>query len=147
MKKFALIGNPISHSKSPELFRKAFPGSGMSYDLIERDTVEQSIACLKEKGYGGANVTAPFKESAMQFVTDPDPVSKALGATNLILFRNDKVFSYNTDYLAVRRMVREPAFANQIILQLLSSVVAEREKPQPWPVSTKACIPSFPTAQ
>ena len=107
MKKFALIGNPISHSKSPELFRKAFPGSGLSYDLVERDTVEQSIACLKEKGYGGANVTAPFKESAMQFVTDPDPVSKALGATNLILFRNDKVFSYNTDYLAVRRMVRE----------------------------------------
>ena len=107
MKKFALIGNPISHSRSPRLFKEAFPGSGMSYDLVERQTVEESIAFLKEKGYSGANVTSPFKESVMQFVTDPDETTKTLGATNLILFKGSKVYSYNTDYLAVRRIIRE----------------------------------------
>ena len=72
MKKFALIGYPISHSQSPKLFKEAFPNSDMSYDLIERQTVEESIKELKENGYSGANVTSPFKESVMQFVTDPD---------------------------------------------------------------------------
>ena len=107
MKKFALIGKPISHSQSPKLFKEAFPDGDMTYDLLERDTVEESVAELKANGYCGANVTSPFKESVMKFVTDPDEITKTLNAANLILFKGDKIFSYNTDYLAVRRMVRE----------------------------------------
>ena len=107
MKKFALIGKPISHSQSPKLFKEAFPDGDMTYDLLERDTVEESVAELKANGYCGANVTSPFKESIMKFVTDPDEITKTLNAANLILFKGDKIFSYNTDYLAVRRMVRE----------------------------------------
>jgi shikimate 5-dehydrogenase len=107
MKKFALIGNPISHSQSPKLFKEAFPNDDMSYDLIERRTVEESIAELKEKGFCGANVTSPFKESAMRFVTDPDETTRILNATNLIILKGNKIFSYNTDYLAARRMIRE----------------------------------------
>ena len=79
----------------------------MIYDLVEELSIDKSIERLRQEGYCGANVTAPFKESAMRFVTDPDPVSKTLGATNLILLIGDRIFSYNTDYLAVRRMVRE----------------------------------------
>lgn len=107
MKKFALIGKPISHSQSPKLFKEAFPDGDMTYDLLERDTVEESVAELKANGYCGANVTSPFKESVMKFVTDPDEITKTLNAANLILFKGDKILSYNTDYLAVRRMVRE----------------------------------------
>ena len=117
MKKFALIGNPIKHSLSPVLFKAAFPPASenqesvqeepMVYDLVEEPSIDKSIARLRQEGYLGANVTAPFKEGAMRFVTDPDPISKTLGATNLILLKGDRIFSYNTDYLAVRRMVRE----------------------------------------
>ncbi len=107
MKKFALIGKPISHSQSPKLFREAFPDGDMTYDLLERDTVEESVAELKANGYCGANVTSPFKESIMKFVTDPDEITKNLNAANLILFKGDKILSYNTDYLAVKRIVRE----------------------------------------
>ncbi|GEM_PF-858879 len=112
MKKIALIGNPISHSESPRLFREVFPNNDMSYNLVERHTIEESITYLKENGYYGANVTAPFKESAMQFVTNPDPVSRVLNATNLILFKGSKIFSYNTDYLAVRRIIQELCTTN-----------------------------------
>ena len=107
MKKFALIGNPIQHSLSPELFRKAYPSTSMRYNLVEEDSIEKSIAELKEKGYSGANVTAPFKEKVMEFVTDPDPISKTIGASNLIIFDGDRIYGYNTDYLAVKRMVKE----------------------------------------
>ena len=117
MKKFALIGNPIKHSLSPVLFKAAYPsasenqetvqGEPMIYDLVEELSIDKSIERLRQEGYSGANVTAPFKESVMKFVTYPDPISKALGATNLILLIGDRIFSYNTDYLAVRRMVRE----------------------------------------
>ncbi len=117
MKKFALIGYPIKHSLSPALFKEAFPSASenqepvqhepMVYDLVEEPSIDKSIARLKQEGYCGANVTSPFKESVMQFVTDPDPVTKTLGATNLILFKDGRTYGYNTDYLAVRRMVRE----------------------------------------
>ena len=90
MKKFALIGKPISHSQSPKLFKEAFPDGDMTYDLLERDTVEESVAELKANGYCGANVTSPFKESVMQFVTNPDETTKTLNAANLILFKSDK---------------------------------------------------------
>lgn len=107
MKKFALIGNPIGHSLSPQLFEEAYHSSAMRYDLLEEESVEKSIAELKRQGYLGANVTAPFKEDVMQFVTNPDPVSKTIGASNLIIFDGEKTYAYNTDYLAVRRMVKE----------------------------------------
>ena len=116
MKKFALIGNPIHHSQSPGLFKAAYPSTSMRYDLVEEQSIEQSIEKLKEQGYQGANVTSPFKEEIMKFVTDPDPVSKTIGASNLIIFDGDKIYSFNTDYLAVRRMVKELGYADKAIV-------------------------------
>ncbi len=107
MKKFALIGTPIAHSLSPALFKACYPSGDMVYELLECPTIELSMAALKEGGYSGANVTAPYKEAIMQFVTNPDSVSGTLQAANLIILKEKQVFSYNTDYFAARKMVKE----------------------------------------
>ena len=79
----------------------------MSYELVQEESIEESMKRLKQGGYNGCNVTAPFKEDAMCYVTDPSTVCKALQATNLLLFKEDHTYAFNTDYLAVRRLLQE----------------------------------------
>jgi len=67
---YAVIGNPISHSKSP-LIHKMFAeqtGQDISYEKIEAplDGFADSIARLRGKGYKGCNITVPFKLEAFQ---------------------------------------------------------------------------------
>ena len=115
MKKFAIVGNPAAHSLSPKLFYAGYHLSdaqsdnslNMSYSVLEGSNIEECIASLKEQGYSGANVTAPFKEAVMKFVTDADAVCKTIGAANLIKFEGNRVFGFNTDYTAVKRIADE----------------------------------------
>lgn len=100
MKRFGLIGYPIDHSLSPELFAAAYPGADMSYDLIEADNIERAIGIFKE-GYQAVNVTAPFKADAFRYADTADPVASALKATNLLVKDADGIKAYNTDCLAV----------------------------------------------
>ena len=58
--KYGLIGHPISHSKSPELFRAAYPDAAdMTYDLIEEADFERAYRRFLDE-YDAVNVTAPF---------------------------------------------------------------------------------------
>ena len=121
MKKFALIGNPISHSKSPALFHAAYPNEPniepMFYDLIEKETIEESVERLRQGGYIASNVTAPYKEEAMRYVTAPSNVCKLLQAGNLLLFKEEGTYGFNTDYLAVRRLLQDAKTAKKFTLQ------------------------------
>lgn len=106
MKKIALIGNPVSHSLSPSLFKAAYGpqcvinNEEYLYEIVESSSVEDAMEKLRCGNYIGANVTAPYKELVMKYITHPDAISSAIGAANLILFKGDDVFSYNTDYQA-----------------------------------------------
>ena len=64
MKKYGLIGNPISTSKSPALFNAGYSGKYV-YDLIEESDFDTAYGRFLD-GYEGINVTAPFKEQAFQ---------------------------------------------------------------------------------
>ena len=106
MSKYGLIGNPIRHSQSPALFKEAYPGSANTYEIIEAQSVEEAMQKVRDGGYSGINVTAPFKESVMQYVTSPDPVTARLHAANTLIFKGTEVYSYSTDYLAVKEILR-----------------------------------------
>ena len=67
--KYGLIGYPISHSKSPELFRAAYPDTDMSYDLIEESDFSRAYRRFLQE-YEAVNVTAPFKGDAFRKVDD-----------------------------------------------------------------------------
>jgi shikimate dehydrogenase len=107
MAKFALIGNPIKHSLSPALFKIAYRGNTDEYELIETQSVEEAMQKVHYGGYSGVNVTAPFKESVMQYVTKPDTVTSILNAANTLIFKAGEVYSYSTDYWAVRRIINK----------------------------------------
>ena len=50
MAKFALIGNPIAHSKSPALFKAAYPGSHHTYTLLEAPTCREAMERFTQEG-------------------------------------------------------------------------------------------------
>ena len=100
MKKFGLIGYPISHSLSPALFKAAYNGKYI-YDLIEIEDFETAYQKFLDE-YAVINVTAPFKENAFQKADIVSEECKAIGATNILMKMEDgKIVAGNSDHLGV----------------------------------------------
>lgn len=102
MAKCALIGNPVSHSKSPALFAAAYGTGKHSYSLIEAPTCKEAMDIFRAEGFTGTNVTSPFKDEIMDYTDLPDSISSILGSANTIISTNGKLCSYNTDYFGVK---------------------------------------------
>ena len=107
MAKFALIGNPIAHSKSPALFKAAYQGSHHTYTLLEAPTCREAMERFTQEGYSGCNVTSPFKDEVMQYVSLPDKISSTIGSANTIICKEGKLYSYNTDYYGVKETLAD----------------------------------------
>ncbi|MDO4736097.1 MAG: hypothetical protein Q4B21_03670 [Bacteroidia bacterium] len=107
MLKFGLIGNPISHSKSPALFKAAYPSQEFSYNLIEAPTCAQAMELFNSLEYKGINITSPFKEDIMQYITLPDRVTSLMGCANIAIKEDGELKSYNSDYYGVKLTLEE----------------------------------------
>lgn len=107
MLKFGLIGNPISHSKSPALFKAAYPSSDYSYTLIEAPTCAQAMELFHSLDYKGINITSPFKEDIMKYITLPDRVTSLMGCANIAIKEGNDLKSYNSDYFGVKLTLEE----------------------------------------
>jgi len=106
--KYAVIGNPIAHSKSPQI-HKMFAeqtGQNISYEAIlaPLDGFAAKIDELRKAGYKGCNVTVPFKFEACRIVNgvssevmDTFDSGEKADAINTLDFRNNKITGYNTD--------------------------------------------------
>ena len=107
MAKFSLIGNPISHSKSPALFKAAYGECEDTYTLLEAPTCKEAITRFTQEGFTGSNVTSPFKDDVMEYISTPDRISATLGSANTILIKDGKLHSWNTDYYGVQNTLLE----------------------------------------
>ncbi|MFA5370517.1 MAG: shikimate dehydrogenase [Sideroxydans sp.] len=99
--KYAVIGNPVAHSKSP-LIHTLFAqqtGQDMSYEAIEAppDGFAATIARLRAEGYKGCNVTVPFKFDAYQLATQRSGRAHDANAVNTLIFEGDEILGDNTD--------------------------------------------------
>lgn len=101
MDRYAVVGNPIEHSKSPlihAMFAKQ-TGQQLEYDklLAPLDGFEASVRDFLRNGCG-VNVTVPFKEQAWALVDEHSAAAERAGAVNTILRREDgSLLGDNTD--------------------------------------------------
>lgn len=98
---YAVIGNPISHSKSP-LIHSMFAQQthqDISYEAIEapRDGFADTIARLRAEGYKGCNVTVPFKFEAFRLATQRSGRANDANAVNTLIFEGNEILGDNTD--------------------------------------------------
>ncbi len=102
--KLGLIGDNIARSKSPMLHRLAGEQNGIAvrYDrLVPIDlglTFGEVFARCTREGYRGINVTYPYKEHAAALVRIDNPLVRAIGAVNTVIFEGDTSLGHNTDY-------------------------------------------------
>lgn len=99
--RYAVLGNPIEHSKSP-FIHAAFAkqtGQDIRYEriLAPLDGFESTISNLIARGFKGANVTVPFKFEAFNLCHHLTERAQAAGAVNTLTFKNNQLYGDNTD--------------------------------------------------
>jgi len=100
MKLFAVTGNPIAFSKSPNIFNTFFKinSDNAKYFLLSAETAKEAITVFNELELSGMSVTSPFKADIMQYLDEIDDIAKSIGSVNTIVRKNNKLIGYNTDY-------------------------------------------------
>lgn len=102
--KLGLIGDNIARSQSPRLHRVAgaLTGRAVTYDrLVPKDmglSFDEVFEMARAQGYHGINVTYPYKEVVTARVTVADPLVRAIGAVNTVVFDPVGPKGFNTDY-------------------------------------------------
>ena len=99
--RYAVIGNPISHSKSPSIhaeFAKQ-TNENLSYtaELVEIGEVKTFLESFSKNNGKGLNVTVPFKQDAFQLANQLSERAQHAGAVNTLLLKDDIIFGDTTD--------------------------------------------------
>ena len=112
MKKFGLIGFPLSHSFSKGYFSEKFKKEGISdcsYDNYEIENVDLLPQVIAENGnLRGLNVTIPHKQGVIQYLDELHPAAKRIGAVNVIAVHKEsgKLIGYNSDYFGFQESLK-----------------------------------------
>ena len=98
----AVLGNPISHSKSPRMHNywlKQNKLNGYYIPIkVELENFEETIGTLVSMGFSGVNVTIPHKLSALKIADESSSTAQYIGAANTLTFtKENKIYADNTD--------------------------------------------------
>jgi shikimate dehydrogenase len=112
--RFAVIGTPIAHSKSPTMHAAAYRALGLphTYEAIATSEAELSdrVEALRRGDFAGLNVTVPHKAKVLELVDEVHASAKATGAANTLVRTSDgRVRAHNTDTPAVAEEIRRLA--------------------------------------
>ena len=101
MKKYLVIGNPISHSLSPKLQNYWLKQNNINavYDKIklEHSEIESLIKEIRQQNIIGCNVTVPFKKKVIPFLDKLSSEAEETQSVNTILFDGSSTIGHNTD--------------------------------------------------
>ena len=99
--RYAVIGNPITHSKSPQIHRMFAEQTGqdISYEAIlaPLDGFAATVERLRKDGYKGCNVTVPFKFEAFKLTTNCSERARLAQTVNTLKFGDHTILGDNTD--------------------------------------------------
>ena len=105
--RYAIIGNPVAHSKSPEI-QASFAHATrqvLVYErlLAPRDGFRATVDSFRANGGLGANVTLPFKVEAFDYAQELTARAQQAGAVNTLKFDGTKIIGDNTDGIGLCR--------------------------------------------
>lgn len=110
MKKFGLIGHPLTHSFSKEYFTNKFIKENIKdceYHVFDIPTIDKLDSILKQNPeLKGLNVTIPYKESIIKFLDKIDEEAQKIGAVNTIKIENNRLIGFNTDYFGFKKSLK-----------------------------------------
>ncbi|MCG2728958.1 MAG: shikimate dehydrogenase, partial [Acetobacterium sp.] len=98
---YAVIGDPIAQSLSPQLHNGLFKATGVDALYlpvgVKAEDLEKLVAGFRLMNFGGFNITKPHKMEVMKYLDGLDPLAEKIGAVNTVVYRDGKMIGYNTD--------------------------------------------------
>ena len=116
MNKLGIIGNPLSHTLSPDIHNSAI--SYFNLDLtfekweLEKIDLKQFFSEAFNKNIIGGCVTIPHKENVLEFFNDYDESVKRIGAANWFKIEKSKIKGFNTDCEGFEKCIPNSLFKN-----------------------------------
>ena len=114
MKKYLVIGNPISHSLSPKLHNHWFKINKIDaiYEKkqIKESDIKEIISNLRNEKIHGVNVTVPFKQSVIPFMDELSLEAKEVNSVNTIYKEKNKIIGHNTDIVGFELAIRAKGY-------------------------------------
>lgn len=105
-----LIGTPVEHSKSPQMYNHCFQKFGLDYAYLAFDIVpeqiERAVNAIRLLHMRGANVTMPCKAAIIPFLDRITPAARAIGAVNTVVNDDGVLTGHNTDGLGYTQNLR-----------------------------------------
>lgn len=97
-----VIGDPITHSKSPAIHRHWLAQLGLAADYGAQRVTQPDLAGYfarrrREPDWRGCNVTMPLKQSVLAHLDRIDPLARRIGAVNTVVPEGRELVGYNTD--------------------------------------------------
>lgn len=109
--RLAVIGDPIGHSRSPQMHNPALQACGIDAQYIRVQVpvghVAEAFRQFATCGFLGVNITIPHKFEALDAVDELDPLARQLGAVNTLAIRDGKLHGFNSDGPGFLRSVKE----------------------------------------
>jgi len=109
--RLAVIGDPIAHSRSPQMHNAALKACGIDAQYIRVQIpaggVAEAFGLFAKHGFIGINCTIPHKFEALQAVHEVDSLARQLGAVNTVVIKDDQLKGYNSDGPGFLRSVKE----------------------------------------
>jgi shikimate dehydrogenase len=103
MKRLAVLGHPVGHSRSPVMQTAALAELGLagewSYSAIDLapGEFESRVRAMSGEGFVGANVTVPHKGAALALADSLSETAREIGAANTLSFDGAEIRAENTD--------------------------------------------------
>lgn len=108
--RLAVIGDPIAHSRSPQMHNPALKACGIDAQYIRVQVPEghvgEAFQQFAKCGFLGVNITIPHKFEALAAVDEVDDLAAALGAVNTLVIRDGTLHGRNTDGPGFLRSVK-----------------------------------------
>jgi shikimate dehydrogenase len=114
MKRLAVLGHPVAHSRSPAMHSAALKELGLadewSYEAIDvaPDELEPRVRSMAAGECVGANLTIPHKEAALALADELSETAREIGAANTLSFAAGSIRADNTDAPGLLDALPEP---------------------------------------
>jgi len=108
-KQFVIFGNPVEHSKSPQMQNAGFKNLNINanYEKFQLKSEKFLKKSFLEKELSGANITVPFKEAAYIQADEVKGLALKIGAVNTYIKEDNKIVAYNTDAPGFMKAIEE----------------------------------------
>lgn len=122
MKRLAVLGHPVGHSRSPAMHGAALAELGLagewSYEAIDvaPDEFETRVRAMPGEGFAGANVTVPHKEAALSVADSLSETAREIGAANTLSFEAGEIRADNTDAQGLLDALPSPPGGRRVLV-------------------------------